>query len=117
MVERLFWRMWSPILVGLTVPLPTKRLCKRCFKEASQDQWISEDVESYIKRAVEERVKALLPGPSTVAESSHRRRREEDSPEPGTISFNSEGDSEFDQDGLDAYLFDFSSVPSFRLRD
>lgn len=106
MVTNTFWACGE-------VLLPTQRLCKRCFKEASQDQVISEDVESYIKRAVEEGVRALFPGPSAVAGSSRLRQREEDSPEPRAISFYSEGDSEFDQDGLDTYSFDFSLAPSF----
>lgn len=88
--------------------LPPKHLCELCFKEASQrSQDVNEDMKSYIKKAVEEGLKAFLQVPCASGS------KKEVAPELGAISLSSEIESDYVQEELEPYSFDFSLVSTF----
>lgn len=81
------------------VSMPSKRLCESCFREASQSsQVVKEDINWYIKEAVQDSVKDLLPAPSRKGRSVHQTVQEDDSPKPGLVTSGSDVDSERAQD-------------------
>lgn len=88
-------------------------LCEFCVKETSQSGQAVKAIKSYIKKVVEEGVRSLLPGPSGKRGSACLKKSVEISPKPGAVSSGLEVESDFGQEDLEPYSFDFSLVPTF----
>lgn len=94
--------------------MSAKQLCESCFREASQSsQAVNKDIKQYIKEAVQDSIKDLLPASSRRSRSTSQAMPEDNFPEPGLVTSGSDADSQGAQDGLDSFSFDFSLISAF----